>query len=273
MALYAANVPDSIKPDQYHDLILLGLQSESIAAASGVAVVNTTAATLHIPRVTADTTAVWANEGEDLIVPNPTLDEIASTPKKVGGVIKVSRELAQDSSPAATKLVGDSLTRSIAVALDKAFFTNAGAQVKAPVGLPGVTGFIPVSGSATSLDAFTEAQVKASGARGSLTAWYMNAATYLRFAGVRKATGSNEGLLETAFSISGLPVHITEDLANDVVYGLDTTQALLVIRDRAKVEVSDQAYFSTDEVAVKVTMRVDFAFPSAKAVAKLTIAA
>lgn len=273
MALYAANVPDGIKPDGYHDLILLGLQTESVAAASGVAVANTTNASLHIPRVTADTTAKWASEGEDLQVANPVLDEITSTPKKVGGVIKVSRELAQDSSPAATKLVGDSLTRAIAVALDNAFFTNSGAQTKAPLGLPGVVGFTPVAGTATNLDAFTEAQVKGLGNRTQVRAWYMNATTYLRFAGIKQATGSNVGLLETGFAINGIPVYITENLANNVVYGLDTAQALMVVRDRAKVEVSDQAFFETDEVAVKVTMRVDFAFPQVKAVTKLTIAA
>lgn len=273
MALYAANVPEGVKPDGYHDLILVGLQAESVAAASGVAIANTTNAALHIPRVTGDTTAKWAAEGEDLQVANPTLDEIVSTPKKVGGVIRVSRELAQDSSPAATKLVGDSLTRAIAVALDNAFFTNSGTATKAPVGLPGVTGPLAVSGSATSLDAFTEAQVKTLGNRASINAWYMNATTYLRFAGIRQATGSNVGLLESQFQINGVPVYITEQLANNVVYGLDTTQTLMVVRDRAAVEVSDQAFFSTDEVAVKVTMRVDFAFPQAKAVAKLTIAA
>ncbi len=272
MALYAANVPEGVKPDGYHDLILVGLQTESVAAASGVAVANTTNAALHIPRVTADTTAKWASEGEDLQVANPVLDEITSTPKKVGGVLKVSRELAQDSSPAATKLVGDSLTRAIAVALDNAFFTNAGAQTKAPVGLPGVTGFIPVAGTATNLDAFTEAQVKALGARTQVRAWYMSAATYLRFAGIKQATGSNVGLLETGFAINGIPVYITENLPLNTVYGLDTAQALMVVRDRAVVEVSDQAFFATDEVAVKVTMRVDFAFPAPKAVTKLTIA-
>lgn len=273
MALYAANVPEGVKPDGYHDLILVGLQTESVAANSGVAVTNTTNATLHIPRVTADTTAVWAAEGEDLLVGNPTLDEITSTPKKVGGVVKVSRELAQDSSPAATKLVGDSLTRAIAVAMDEAFFTNAGAITDAPLGLPSVAGPLVVAGAATDLDAFTEAQVRSLGARSAIKAWYCNAATYLRFAGVRKGTGSNEGLLESAFQINGVPVFITEDLADNVVYGLDTSQALIVMRDRIKVEVSNEAYFQTDEIGVKVTARVDFAFPKAKAVTRIDVAA
>lgn len=273
MALYEANVPDGITPDGYHPLILLGLQTESVAAASGVAVANTTNAALHIPRVTADTTAVWALEGEDLEVPNPALDEIVATPRKVGGVIKVSRELAQDSSPAATKLVGDSLTRAVAVALDEAFFTNAGANPKAPTGLPGVAGPLVVAGAATDFDAFTEAQVLSLGARQSVSAWYMNAATYLRFAGVRKGTGSNEGLLDTAFQINGVRVHITEDLADNVVYGLDTGSAMIVVRDRAKVEVSNERYFETDEIAVKVTMRVGFAFPASKGVVRIDVAA
>lgn len=273
MALYNANVPDYIKPDQYHELILHGLQTESIAAASGVAVVNTDAATMHFPRITGDTTAVWALEGEDLEVGNPTLDEVTSTPKKVGGVIKVSRELAQDSSPAATKLVGDSLTRAVAVALDEAFFTNAGAIAKAPLGLPAVAGITTVAGDAADLDAFTEAQIKTLSARQQIRAWYMNAATYLRFAGIKQATGSNVGLLQSQFQINGLPVHITEDLTDNVVYGLDTSSgAFLVVRDRAKVETSTDAYFSTDEVAVKVTMRLDFAFPAPKAVARIDVA-
>lgn len=275
MALYQSNVPAGVKPDNYHDLIVAGLKSEAILAASGVAVYQTDAATTHIPRITADTTAVWANEGEDLSVPNPTLDEITSTPRKVGGVIKVSRELAQDSSPAATALVGASLTRAVAVALDTAFFTNAGAATKAPKGLPGVVGFTPVSGTATSLDAFTEAQIKTLANRSQVRAWYMSSGTYLRFAQVKQATGSNVGLLAdsaSSFQINGVPVFIAEDLPLNTVYGLDTSTSLLVVRDRVAVEVSNEAYFSTDEVAVKVTMRADFAFPAPKGVVKITVA-
>jgi HK97 family phage major capsid protein len=273
MALYNANVPEGVKPDAYHDLVIAGLKTESIAAASGVAVVNTDAATLHIPRITADTTAVWANEGDPLDVPNPALDELVSTPRKVGGVIKVSRELAQDSSPAATKLVGDSLTRAIAVALDVAYFTNSGTQLpKAPLGLPGVSGFTAVSGTADNLDAFVEAQVKALAARQRITAWYMNSATFLRFAAIKQGTGSNASLLEQDFQINGVPVYIAEGLNLNTVWGVDTSAAMLVVRDRVQVETSTDAHFSTDEVAVKATMRVDLAFPAPKAVTKLTVA-
>jgi HK97 family phage major capsid protein len=68
---------------------------------------------------------------------DPTIGEEVVTAMKLGALTKVSNELANDSSPAATQVVGDGLTRSIARQLDVAFFGTGGRL--APPGLLSLT--------------------------------------------------------------------------------------------------------------------------------------
>jgi hypothetical protein len=71
---------------------------------------------------------------------------------KHGALTKVSNELANDSSPAATIVVGNGLTRSIARQLDVAFFGTGGGL--APPGLLSLSGIatVTVPGSPGAVD-------------------------------------------------------------------------------------------------------------------------
>ncbi len=45
------------------------------------------------------------------------------------------------------------------------------------------------------------------------------------------------------------------------MWGIPADRVMVVMRDDVRLEVSRDAYFSSDRVAVKATMRVGFAFP------------
>ena len=47
---------------------------------------------------------------------DPTLDEVNVVPSKLAGLVVISNELANDSSPAALQVVGDGLVRDLAAA-------------------------------------------------------------------------------------------------------------------------------------------------------------
>src|SRR5699024_3273357 len=66
-----------------------------------------------------------------------TFDELTVTPSKVAGLSIISRELAEDSSPAAQQIVGDGLARDIARKIDAAFF--AASTTNGPSGLGSLT--------------------------------------------------------------------------------------------------------------------------------------
>ena len=74
--------------------------------------------------MTDDPTAAWVAEGAEIPRSDADLDEIVVTPRKVAGPTIISRELAEDSTPAATQVVGDGLPMDIATKVDSAFFNH-----------------------------------------------------------------------------------------------------------------------------------------------------
>lgn len=278
MALNESAVPDSILPVDVNTLLLDGIRADSLVIRSGVRVITTNNASLAVPRLSALPTAVWAAEGASLLTNDPVLAEGVTTPSKVGGVIVVSRELAEDSTPDAVDLVGRALSESLSRAIDSAFFVGTGVGA-IPAGLGTVTPGVTIAAAPIGLDPLVSAVVNMAALRGQARAFYMNHLTYLRLAAVRQGTGSNVSLVNTDasaglnFNLLGLPVFISEDVPANVVYVLDTQRTLVVMRSQITVEKDKSVRFTTDEVAVKATARVGFNFSDTNGVAKVTFAA
>ena len=58
---------------------------------------------------------------------------------------------------------------------------------------------------------------------------------------------------------------------DDVVWALPTAKVFVVIRQNATVAVDASAYFSSDRLGVRCTLRAAFAFPHEAGVVKLSI--
>jgi HK97 family phage major capsid protein len=148
-----------------------------------------------------DAAANWLAEAADITETDPTIGEEVVTPLKVGALTKVSNELANDSSPAATSVVGDGLVRSIARKVDLAFFGNT--TPLGPNGLQSLTGIATVTapGSAWSnFDWAIEAQSQLERVGSTVTAFAASFETVRQLSEVKQFVGttasSNEPLLQ-----------------------------------------------------------------------------
>ena len=136
MSLYTTNSGiDAISPDQVEQLIVLPVQSNSIAFQAAT-LVTTNATETRIPRVTDDPSAAWTAEGDEIGTSDPKIDDIAVLPKKLAGLVVVSNETVADTNPAADSIVGDGLTRDIARKVDAAFFGSNSCCTDSPAGRP-----------------------------------------------------------------------------------------------------------------------------------------
>lgn len=275
-----------ILPPEYGQLVLEPIQAQALAMHPDVAtVVTTNAHDFHVPIIREDAGAAWLTEGAEITPDDPTLDEIVVTPAKVGGLTIISRELARDSSPAAQALVGESIGRSIAVEIDRAFFTTVAPP--APDGLndlpitdddPPVEGITAVAaGGYTNLDAFAEAIAAVEAHGGTVTAFVTSPATALALAKVKTATGSNAPLLGpdgptegTRRRILGVPLHVSARVPTGTTWALDRTGVYTVLREGVQLAVSNDAYFSSDRIGVRATARIGFAFPIHGRIAKIS---
>ena len=141
-----------LRPEEVGPLVVQPVTAESVAMQVAT-VVTTGSASYRIPMITADSTAGWFAEGAEITPSDATTNEIDVVPSKVAGLSIISRELANDSSPLAAQVVGQSLARDIARRIDAAFFANTTSN--GPSGLLSISPSIVDTRAATALPSVT----------------------------------------------------------------------------------------------------------------------
>ncbi len=275
MALSTSSVNQSFLPQQVGDLIVRPALAASVAAQVST-IIRTESHDFRIPVVTSDASVGWVAEGAEIGVSDPAVSEIVVTPKKVGGVVTISRELAEDSSPEAAQIVGDGLAREIAKALDSAFFGNT--VTNGPSGLLSLTTSTATeaASSFTTLDSFASAIFTAEGVGAQVDSFVTSPAEALGLATLKEQSGSTKPLLGSDPSLPGRRTVYGKPLLVSAAVGVKTAWAIpkdrvfLIIRSDSKVEVDRSVFFTKDSVAVKATMRVGIGFPHPLAIVKIT---
>jgi HK97 family phage major capsid protein len=277
MALYTPAAV-GLLPEEIDALIVQPVTRLSVAMQVAT-VVQTGAHDLRVPQVIADPTASWVAEGAEITASDADLDEIIITPKKVAGLSIISRELADDSSPEAQSVVGDGLARNISLRVDQAFFGNT--TTNGPSGLLSLAGIqvVDTGAAIANTDVFADALSKAEDVGATITAFCANPATVLALAKVKKQTGSNEPLLgsdptqPTQRVVLGVPLFSTPAIAAGTIWAIARDRVLIAVRQDATLDVDASAYFSSDRIGIRSTMRVGFGFPHEQAVVRLYDAA
>jgi len=277
MALTTASVNEAFLPEEIGRLVVQPVLAESVATRVAT-VEHTSAHVFHLPTVTADPAAAWVAEGAEIPPSDAVFAETAVTFSKLAGLTIISRELAEDSSPAAAKVVGDGIARDIARKLDQAFFGSVAAP--APDGLEDLVGVGTVAAGAsyTNLDPFLTAVANAETVGAPVSAFVTSPATALTLAKIRTGTGSNQTLLQaggdptkpTQRLIAGVPVYVSPAVTAGVVWAIPADRVFVVLRADTRLEVDRSVYFTSDRVAVKASMRVGFGFAHAAAVIKIS---
>ncbi|MEU9026409.1 phage major capsid protein [Streptomyces sp. NPDC048383] len=268
----------SILPPEYGELVTKPVEALSVAYLTGDKV-TTSANKYIVPILASDVTAGAVAEGAEITPSDADFDELEIIPAKFAALTIVSRELADDSNPSAADQIGKSIARQIANRVDNALFNSLGGVN--PDGFADLTGISTVSAPAAyvNLDPFEEAVSKSEAAGGRITHWVTGAATALEIAKLKDTSGSNRGLLnpdlavEGRRTILGRPVVISPYVPADVVYGISKDDFLVVTREDTRLDVDHSAYFSSDRVGVRGTMRVAFAMPVPAAHVRITNAA
>ena len=258
---------DSILPDEYAELITGPVMAQSIAFAEPVAtVVPTDSHTFHIPVLREDVASEWVREGDEITPDDPTLDEVRVTPAKVAGLTVVSRELADDSTPAAQELVGASLARSIVGKIDQAFLGNLASP--APAGLESVASTPANTLSLTGesfkdfgLDPFAWAVSVAEADGSNVSAFLAHPDDALAMAQMVDAVDSRRPLLADARAVMDRPVLVNRHVTPGTIWAVDRSRIFTVLRQDTTIAVSDGPFFTSDSVAIRATMRVGFGFP------------
>lgn len=278
MAFLTSSGGAILRPEEIGPLIVQPVQELSTALQVS-SLLSTTSHEMRIPIVTSDVAAGWTPEGSDIAVSDPTVDELVITPKKLAALTLISNEQANDTSPAAVQLVGDSIARNIAREIDAAFFGDT--ITNGPYGIQSISGVNEVVTDLENVDSFTDGEYSVLAVGGRITAWCANATTARDLAKLKRFTGtdldSNEPLLQPdptqagRRTINGVPLHVVPGtvIADGEVWGFDGSRVFSVMRQDVTLAVDPSWAFGKDSVAVRAVIRVAFGWPHPAAVVHL----
>lgn len=290
MTFTTSNGVGGMLQDSYGPLIIEGITRQSLAFNPAIAtLINTESTTFHLPIISDDVAAGWVLEGAELDPSDAKFSETVVTPSKVATLTKISREFADDTSPAAAEILGASIARSLAQQIDKAFFGSL--ATPAPAGLGTLTNYVPAAGATPAVDGVTAidygttmsnldwaasaiAEAEARGA--TITSFITTPAVALTIAQLKTASGSNAPLLGTdatngtSRTVFGVPLFVTAAIGTGIIYALAAARVVTVLRNDVRLERSDQVLFTSDQIALRGTARVGFAFASLRSIIKIS---
>ena len=263
-----------LRPEDVNALIVQPLTQTSVAMQAST-VAQTDATEYRIPVLTGDPDASWVPEATEIPVDDATFDEVKVIPKKVAALSVLSNELIEDSSPEASAVIGQRLVQSLVRKVDASWF--AAATTNGPAGLGSITPSETYAGTAyANIDAFLEAITAAEAEGAQVNSFVTHPNTALALAKLKKATGSNEPLLQRDVTVpsgrvvAGVPLLVSPDAADDgSVYGIPKARVFVVVRREVQVALDSSPFFTSDRTAVRVTARIGFGFPHEAAVVKI----
>lgn len=253
---------------------------EPISAASRAIAVTTlltsAGVTYRIPKITEDPSAAWVAEGQEIPLSEATGDEVVITPTKIAALTKFSNELANDTSPAAAKIIGDGIARDIAKNIDRAFFgAKPAAGSVQQGGLESCAYTLLIADPTASLDPYVDAMSIADGLGVTLDVFVVDTQTGSALAKMKTSGGSNQPLLSptanngTTRTIHGVPYVVSPFVLPGTVWGIPKDRAYTVLREDVQIDIDTSVYFKTDETAIRGTARVGFGFPQPEAIIKI----
>lgn len=240
----AANlVPEDHRADQY----IGPLRNALLARRLGVRVLSGLRGDVHIPKHGTSTTSGWVAENSGLSPSDMTFGNVALTPKHVGSLSEMSRQLIQQSDPSVEMLLREDMSFSLAKAIDSALIM--GGTANEPSGVIDTLGGVPNATLATPTWAEVlqmVERVEMDNAISPSHVWLTTPQGKAKLAGTLKVSGdAGAGYLYADGMMAGYPLWSTNQVpdssdAQGIIFG-DWSQVILGIWSELDILVNPYA--------------------------------
>ncbi|MES2101672.1 MAG: phage major capsid protein [Pseudomonadota bacterium] len=137
-AVTTVTAPEIVGTDHRADQYIEPFRNSLLARRLGVRVLSGLTGNVSIPKFGTGTTTGWVAENSALTPSDMTFDSVTLAPKHAGGLVEMSRQLLQQSSPDIEQLVRNDLSFMLAQAIDSALIKGGGSNE--PVGVLSTVG-------------------------------------------------------------------------------------------------------------------------------------
>ncbi|WP_431840484.1 phage major capsid protein [Gordonia hongkongensis] len=265
------------------ELVIEPLVADAKIATIATVLTNVGGSALRVPVIGDDDDHVtFAAEAAELDIANPQITEKVFDWRKVASLVGISSETVEDahnSGGGVLNIVGRSLARSLANRVDRASFGNA-APANGWAGIQSAHAVMHDAGETdlSNVDAVQDAIALIRAAGGNPAHVVTSPEVYATLAKAKTGSGSNVPLLGQSAStdaqtvaVAGLPVVVSQHVAANTLYVTAPTATVFAVRRDAKLETDTSALFTSDSVAVRITLRAAFGVVNAEHLAKIDV--
>jgi len=192
-----------IGTDHLADQYIGPLRNSLLVKQLGVRTLSGLVGNVDIPKAGASLSVGWVGDGGSVPDSSKTFVSVTLSPKHVGGVTEMSRQLIMQSAPAIEALVRDDLSYAIAAAVDAAIIAGTGANNQ-PQGIIGRAGVQTAVIPATWADVLDREQLLRA-ANVNPGGWYTTTAVQTALRKVLKSNVAGAEYIADATHIGDLP--------------------------------------------------------------------
>jgi HK97 family phage major capsid protein len=221
------------------------LRAKSVVMKAGATVISGLVGNLALPRLASSASVGWFTDGATIGSGNPTLEQQTFSPHHVGGIVSVSRQLVQQSSPDVARVVENDLAALIATGIDTAALNGSGSSGQ-PTGILNTSGLTIVAGGTNGLaaswaniQALVGAVDTANALDGSL-AFVTNAKVCKSLRSTLKTTAdaSSNFIMVNPGQLAGYPLFSTQNMPSNITKGTGTNLSAMLFGDFSSVYIA-----------------------------------
>jgi HK97 family phage major capsid protein len=256
------------------------LRAASVLNRAGARTIDMTTETLAIAKLASDPQAAWTAENAAVTESDPTFARVDLEAKKLIGITRLSRELAEDSTNV-NEMLENAIVQAVSQQFDYAGLYGSGSSNE-PTGIVNQAGIntatMGTNGAAPAnydkfIDAIYENQLDNAA---DPTAMIWHPRTGVTLAKLKDGDNNPMSVPEMVakvpkLSTTAMPIDETKGTNSDassVITG-DFTQMLIGLRSNLRIKMLDQTYAANDQVAFMFGLRGDFALAQPTAFCRL----
>lgn len=255
-------------PDEFDKQLIEGLEDENIMRGL-VHIIRTGSGEHKIPIVASHGTGSWVEEEQQIPESDDAFSQVTLTAHKFATMIRISRELLNDSAFALAAYISHEFVRRAGAAEEQAILTGDGSHK--PIGLLHDTlgaqvGVTTASATAITADELIDMQHSLKSGYRRKAVWIMNDATISAIRKLKDGQGQyiwqpgiKEGAPDMLFNQRVLMSNYMPLIAtgNKVILYGDFSYYWLAEREGRTLERLNELYAVTDQVGFKMTERLD----------------
>ncbi len=269
----------AITPDEISTFLFDRLRSATALLASGVRVIPTDRDAITFPKLSADMTAGFFNEGQLIAASDPTLVSVTATPRKLAARVELTNEVIDDSEPDVIDILENHIAAILGLRLDLAGFEGSGVTPEVR-GLKNVPGIQAVSMGAngapvTNYDPLVRAVglLRSANVPGPYAA-VMHPDVLTQIELLKDAQGAplpRPDSVPPIFTTSQLATTETQGTATNArsIYVYAPAQLAVVRRKDAAIELDRSRLFNQDMSEMRGVARADLLVPNPVAVVRI----